>query len=273
MGRDATPQLHENSADPKRWPPRKGRQDPRSGRNGRSHRAARARGAKNNPWPHARLAVSDSDVGLGAAVSTTGTGVPLALDKSKSNGLKGRPNPLAVTGQTKAPSRGPKTVGGQAPPHERGGSFMGKGSPDGAFNAHRPATARRGPWVARLPRNNNMITGEACSQGPRQPSRREPPLPGHYASSDERRWGGPRHSHLPSRQIDMERSACGPEQCTEKSPGDAQSPGETSEHLGVPRGGPRVATALPHSVGPCLASGSHLQASAPHQAPHSHLRR
>jgi hypothetical protein len=37
-------------------------------------------------------------------------------------------------GQTETPPRGPKTAGGQAPPREGAGSFVGKGSSYGAFN-------------------------------------------------------------------------------------------------------------------------------------------
>jgi hypothetical protein len=93
-----------------------------------------------------------------------------------------------------------------------------------------------------------------------QPGQREPPLPGHIASSGDRQWGGPCHSHLPSHWIDMERSVCGPEQRTGKIPDDARSPEEISEHPRVPRGGPRVTIVLAHGAGPCLAGGRHLQA-------------
>jgi hypothetical protein len=71
------------------------------------------------------------------------------------------------------------------------------------------------------------------------------------------------HSHLPSHRIDMERSVCGPGQCTGNTWGDAQRLGETSEHPGVPRVGPRVTTVLAHGAGPCLAGGRHQQAGAP----------
>jgi hypothetical protein len=57
--------------------------------------------------------------------------------------------------------------------------------------------------------------GEVCSQMARQSEQREPPLPGHVASSSDGRWGGPHHLHLPSHQIDMERSTCDLGQCTE----------------------------------------------------------
>jgi hypothetical protein len=133
--------------DPKRRPSRKGRHDPQSGKNGCTHRVARARGAGSNSWPHTRLTVLDSGVGLGAAVSTTGTGVPLALDKPKVNGPKGPPGPLAVMDQTEAPSRGPKTAGGQAPPWDIVVPLWRRDSPVGAFNAPvllRPARPRGG---------------------------------------------------------------------------------------------------------------------------------
>jgi hypothetical protein len=56
--------------------------------------------------------------------------------------LKGPPGPLEVMGQTEAPPKGPKTVGGQAPPWNGDGFFVEKGSPDGAFNA--PALLQSG---------------------------------------------------------------------------------------------------------------------------------
>jgi hypothetical protein len=55
---------------------------------------------------------------ISLTVSATGRGVPPALDKSRIGGLKGPLDPLVVIGQTEAPSRGPKTAGGQAPPRE-----------------------------------------------------------------------------------------------------------------------------------------------------------
>jgi hypothetical protein len=83
-------QLGENPTDPKRRPPRKGRHDPRSGRNGRSRHVAQTHGAKSNSLPQ-------------------------PLDKSRINGLKGPPGPLVVMGQTETPPRGSETMGGQAP--------------------------------------------------------------------------------------------------------------------------------------------------------------
>jgi hypothetical protein len=78
------------------------------------------------------------------------------------------------------------------------------------------------------------------------------PLQGHVLSSRIGRWGEPRHLRLPSHRTAVERSAG-------KTPGDAQSPGETSGHPGVPQGGSRAPTVLAYDAGPRLAGGCHLQ--------------
>jgi hypothetical protein len=143
-----------------------------------------------------------------------------------------------------------------------------KGSSDGTFNEPallQPSEAHgRRAFPVKQHDYERGVSAETGTDGA--------PLEGHVASSGDERLGGPRHSHLPSYRIDMERSTCGPRQRTGKTQGDAQSPGETSEHPRVSRGGRRVTTVLAHGAGLYLAGGRYLQAGAPHYAPHSQLR-
>lgn len=59
-------------------------------------------------------------------VSAMGTGVLLGMDKSRVNGPKSPPSPLAVLGKIEASSRRPKSVGGPALPRTEA-IFRGEG--------------------------------------------------------------------------------------------------------------------------------------------------
>jgi hypothetical protein len=92
------------------------------------------------------------------------------------------------------------------------------------------------------------------------------PLPGHVPSSSNGRWGRSRHLRLPSHRTRMKRSADDPERRIGKTPGNAQSPGGTSGHPGVPRRRSRAPTVLAHDAGPCPVGGRHLQPRTIHRA-------
>jgi hypothetical protein len=103
---------------------------------------------------------------------------------------------------------------------ERGGFFTEKGSPDSAFNV--PALlppsevhGRRAFPVKQHDYGGGVLSDNVATKI------EGASLQGHVASSGDGRWGGPRHPHLPSHRIDMERSACGPGQRTGKTSGDA----------------------------------------------------
>jgi hypothetical protein len=116
--------------------------------------------------------------------------VPIALDKPKVNGLKGPPGPLAVLGQTEAPSRGSKIAGGQKPPRYMAVASWRRDSPIGAFNV--PTLLRPGEAQGRcaFPVKQHDYGGGVLIDG--AVTRTEgAPLSGHVLSSGNGRFGGP----------------------------------------------------------------------------------